>query len=72
MLDLVKLSHYYLNKLTFDSCMSGEVTSQLHTEEGMNLALPISGLVLGATVLLLTGLLLKLYLNRREDSLAGE
>ena len=52
--------------------MSGEVTSQLHTEEGMNLALPISGLVLGATVLLLTGLLLKLYLNRREDSLAGE
>ncbi len=50
--------------------IAGEVTSQLHTEEGLSmssLALPLSGLVLGATGLLVAALVLRIYLRRRED-----
>ncbi len=50
--------------------LEGEVTSQLHTEEGLSmssLALPLSGVVLGATGLLVAALILRIYLRRRED-----
>ncbi len=57
-------------KYPLQSCVAGEVTSQLHTEEGLSmssLALPLSGLVLGATGLLVAALVLRIYLRRRED-----
>lgn len=53
--------------------LEGEVTSQLHTEEGMSsLALPLSGLVIGATGLLLAALLVRIYLSRRREEEEGE